>query len=220
MNIIPDESRLDPPEKTYSYMILDSVISAETGIKTYPFTNCAITGIAQLTLDNVDFTNSQAAIRIPNSSITVAGGQKYDSWAQGVVVNATYPHGTWVRSANLSPKRNAPFDMLGGPNGGYFERSKPNYGWVPVDQWRNALDFGCKGDGTTDDTKCLNDLISQPGHVFLPAGVYVATDTVRIGDGVNVVGEVWSQIMASGPAFSDMSYPKVLVQGKLVLDGI
>jgi len=63
-----------------------------------------------------------------------------------------------------------------------------------------------------DDTACLQDLFSSPGHVFLPAGVYRVTDTVYIAPGLKIVGEAWSAITASGEKFQDMTKPRVMVQ--------
>lgn len=48
--------------------------------------------------------------------------------------------------------------------------------------------------------------------IFFPAGIYKVQGTVRIPAGSIVVGEGWSQIMATGSYFQDESNPKVVVQ--------
>lgn len=72
--------------------------------------------------------------------------------------------------------------------------------------------FYFPGDGVSDDTKCLQDLFGSPGYVFVPAGVYRVTDTIKVVSGIKIVGEAWSAITAAGDKFSDMTKPRVLVQ--------
>jgi hypothetical protein len=70
------------------------------------------------------------------------------------------------------------------------------------------------GDGSSDDTGTLNTIFSTQGTniIYFPAGVYVVTDTVFIPAGTRVVGEAWSQIMASGSKFQDINTPYVMVR--------
>lgn len=179
----------------------------------YPFSNEGNTGLTQITLDNVDFTDSANGITDTSGNTILAGRAKYDSWALGHIFTDDHPRGLATSGLNLVPKRKMPTSLLGGPNGGYFERSKPQYETVPQSNFVNALSSGCKGDGAFDNTACLNSLFSKPGYVFLPAGVYLVSDTVRIAPGLKIVGEAWSQIMATGSKFADMKNPRVMVQG-------
>lgn len=160
----------------------------------------------------MDFSSTATAIKDTNNNVILNGGQQITSWALGEIFTTSSPSGQAVSGVNLSPTRNPPGGLLGGPQGGYFERAKPQYENVPASSFVNALDHGCSGDGQSDDTACLNSIFAQPGYVFLPAGVYIATDTVRVVPGVNIVGEAWSQIMASGANFADMNNPRVLLQ--------
>jgi hypothetical protein len=48
--------------------------------------------------------------------------------------------------------------------------------------------------------------------IYIPAGIYILTDTIFIGAGAKVVGECWAQLMASGSNFADESNPHVMVQ--------
>ncbi|KAH8647988.1 pectate lyase superfamily protein-domain-containing protein, partial [Xylariales sp. PMI_506] len=212
MNIIPDINDLSVTQETYSYMLLDSVIGASIGILTYPNANINSTGLTQITLDNVDFSGSSIGIMDSSGNIILAGGAKYESWALGAVFTDEYPSGFTTGGMNLIPKRNIPGSLLGGPNGGYFERSKPQYQAIAASSFVNALDSGCKGDGVFDNTDCLNALFSKPGYVFLPGGVYIVTDTVKVSPGMYIVGEAWSQIMAYGDNFADMNNPRVMLQ--------
>ena len=44
----------------------------------------------------------------------------------------------------------------------------------------NVLDYGAKGDGTTDDTAAIQAAIAASTNVFFPAGTYKITDTLLI----------------------------------------
>jgi len=70
------------------------------------------------------------------------------------------------------------------------------------------------GDGNTDDTasinKCLQQYSGQDVIIFFPQGSYIVTDTITIPKGSKIVGEVWSQIMATGSKFQDMMNPHAM----------
>lgn len=77
--------------------------------------------------------------------------------------------------------------------------------------------YGVVGDGTTDDTVRLNELLSYAslnGYiVFLDSGIYLVTDTVYVPPNSRIVGEaLGSVILAAGPAFGDMENPRPVVQ--------
>ncbi|GIJ84571.1 hypothetical protein Asppvi_003418 [Aspergillus pseudoviridinutans] len=94
--------------------------------------------------------------------------------------------------------------QLRGNDGGYFAVSKPQYESYTAAEVVNVKTYaGAAGDGSTDDTHAiqstLDDHKGQDVIIFFPAGT-------------KIVGEVWSQIMASGDNFGDMTSPRVMVQ--------
>lgn len=66
--------------------------------------------------------------------------------------------------------------------------------------WYNVRDFGAAGDGTTDDTDAINRAISAaaPSHeptgntVYLPAGRYLVTSSLRLPPALALVGAGWN----------------------------
>jgi hypothetical protein len=80
----------------------------------------------------------------------------------------------------------------------------------------NVKSLGAKGDGVTDDTAVLNAILDGAANtssvVYFPLGVYSITDTLRVPVGSRIIGQAWSQIMASGPKFGDESHPLVAVE--------
>jgi len=50
----------------------------------------------------------------------------------------------------------------------------------PTADWASARSFGAKGDGVTDDTAALQKAIDSRRVVYLPLGLYVVNDTIRL----------------------------------------
>lgn len=68
-----------------------------------------------------------------------------ESWVWGIVASQESPTGHQVKGEAAKPVRRMPQGLLGGPNGGYFEKPKPQYEDVSASSFRNALTSGCKG---------------------------------------------------------------------------
>jgi glucan 1,3-beta-glucosidase len=112
----------------------------------------------------------------------------------------------------------------GGPQGGqFYERSKPSYATTSKQNIVQARAQGAKGDGKTDDTVALNNLLKAAaantamfglnGFVFLDAGYYLVTDTIYVPPNVRIVGEgLATVILGSGPKFSQINNPYPVVQ--------
>ncbi|RJE26608.1 hypothetical protein PHISCL_01022 [Aspergillus sclerotialis] len=165
-------------------------------------------------LDNLRTVDCESIVMNSGGNTLLAGK------SSGEVVVDSWGLGNWVTSLNgsvsfnygyLSPKVNKSESLLD-PKGSYYARSRPQYesGFTIV----NARDLGIKGDGYTDQTDKINNLLaSNVGSVvFFPAGVYLVTDTVKIPVGSRIVGEGWSQIMGTGSKFSNEASPRVMVQ--------
>lgn len=92
--------------------------------------------------------------------------------------------------------------------GAYFERAKPQYEDKSIGEFVHIKDLGVTGDGSTDDTAAFQSAIyaSQGKILFVDAGSYILTSTIVIPSGVKIVGETWSQLVASGPYFANAKY--------------
>lgn len=78
---------------------------------------------------------------------------------------------------------------------------------VHAEESVNALQYGVKGDGNTNDTAALNALFSS-GHerIYLPSGTYIITGTLVIPDGKTVFGDGESTVIKLGYPYSLTSY--------------
>ena len=77
----------------------------------------------------------------------------------------------------------------------------------------NALDAGCKGDGATDDTAALQAAISGSRTLFIPMGIYIVSDTLRLRPDSRIVGEGLSVLLLAeaSPGFGPGGGSKPLV---------
>ena len=97
----------------------------------------------------------------------------------------------------------------------YYFKSRPQYTDVTASGVISVKDHGAKGDGSHDDTAAIMSalaLATTGNLIFFPAGSYIVTSTILIPPNARITGEVWSQIVASGSFFADMSNPKPMIQ--------
>ncbi|KAJ3493593.1 hypothetical protein NLG97_g4634 [Lecanicillium saksenae] len=123
--------------------------------------------------------------------------------------------GVWQDGADYARYPSISPSLLSGNK--FFERSKPQYENVPASSFVNLKStYGAAGDGFTDDTQALNTALKASASggriLWIPAGVYVVSDTIDIPPGAKVVGQLWSQIMGAGAKFSDVHNPRPVVR--------
>ena len=63
--------------------------------------------------------------------------------------------------------------------------------------------YGAKGDGVTDDTNAFNLAFNDGKPVYVPAGTYIATDTIRVENGVEVCFDRNAKLRLESPAVID-----------------
>ncbi|KIW30901.1 uncharacterized protein PV07_02593 [Cladophialophora immunda] len=121
-----------------------------------------------------------------------------------------------LQSARVQQPLTAPTMAASLMNGNkVFERSKPQYQNVPVSSFVSVKSAGAKGDGVTDDTAAIQNILNNatPDQVvYFDHGAYVITDTVMVPSNIRITGEIWPLIMAQGTAFSDINNPKPVFQ--------
>lgn len=81
-----------------------------------------------IVLDNVKVNIVGTMIRDEAAGITYPGRTgTMTSWIIGKVYDTANPNGKYQKSGPASQARQTPQSLLGGPNGGFLERSKPQY---------------------------------------------------------------------------------------------
>ncbi|OQE59001.1 hypothetical protein PENNAL_c0346G01177, partial [Penicillium nalgiovense] len=173
-----------------------------------------------LLLQNVGFYNTQNSIYDDNAQkALVPGGDStiLDSWGFGMVND---PSGSRFASGENLLAMDRTASLVGNniynvkPN--FFTRRRPKYADLGNTQVLDVKALGAKGDGVTDDTTVLNSILSLGSNmssiVYFPHGIYVIKDTMKIPKNSRIIGQAWSQIMATGPKFQDMSSPHVAIR--------
>ncbi|KLU87180.1 hypothetical protein, variant [Magnaporthiopsis poae ATCC 64411] len=209
----PTANRQDqqPNGNVGSASFIDSTFTnVQTAILIAPPDKKPGTGSTGVVVENVKFEGVSKAVADTNNTTLLAASGVVSHWALGPVYREKGPDfsmggkiGTYRRNQ----------DLLDG-NGAYFERAKPQYEWRPTGDFMHVKDFGARGDGVTDDTAAFqNALYSSQGSIFfVDAGSYIITGTIIVPIGSKIVGETWSQLVASGPYFSNADDPKIMVQ--------
>ncbi|KAG8162100.1 hypothetical protein KVR01_007865 [Diaporthe batatas] len=166
-------------------------------------------GSTGVIVENVKFEGVSQPVADTSGSTLLSSAGTVDHWALGPVYNS---NGTFSMGGKVGNYRKQP--GLLDNNGAYFERAKPQYKDRGVGDFLHVKDFGALGDGSTDDTAAFQQALwgSQGKILFVDAGSYILTGTVTIPLGSKIVGETWSQLVASGPYFSDASNPKVMIK--------
>jgi hypothetical protein len=200
-----------------SFVLVDAIIAnTPTGITTTLYGENS----TALLLQNVGFYNTQNAIYDQGAGkALIPGGDQtiLDSWGFGMVSD---PSGSRFVSGNNLLAMNRTSSLVGTnkynvrPN--FFTRRRPKYIDLGNTQVLDVKALGAKGDGVTDDTTVLNSILSRGSNmssiIYFPHGVYLIKDTLKIPKNSRILGQAWSQIMATGPKFQDLENPYVAVR--------
>ncbi|PSN61819.1 pectin lyase-like protein [Corynespora cassiicola Philippines] len=170
------------------------------------------TEIPNLVFENVASSDSPVLLQhLGRERIIVAAEE--GSLTDGIVNDTT---GTVFENAIQEVQlNNTTSPNLRDKSGKIFERSRPQYDSVSIDLIVNVVDEGVKNDAASgDQSRKINDILENHiGKViFFPAGVYILEDTVFVPIGSRLVGEGWTQLMASGSKFSDEENPRTMLK--------
>ncbi|MBP2157931.1 MULTISPECIES: glycosyl hydrolase family 28-related protein [Asticcacaulis] len=126
----------------------------------------------QVGFDNAQAKGVQVFARFRESGKTVAGsGPAYivKSFTHGLTLPALGATGTFETRVDAKAVAKLP------------AARPPALKLLPaVKQWKSARDLGAKGDGIADDTAALQAAIDKNRVVYLPAGHYRVSDTLRL----------------------------------------
>ncbi|TKA24520.1 hypothetical protein B0A50_06677 [Salinomyces thailandicus] len=179
--------------------------------------NVPATG-GSIVVDNVDMSGvTEAGIITVNGTTLLQPGNYPGQYITGSVYDNS-PNRQFVQKLNpVSGSTKSPLLLENGQaDGKIFGRSKPMYESASRTDFLFAIrDGGLTGDGATDDTLKMQAFLqaaSQQNKIaYFEHGVYKVTDTITIPvNGMRIVGECWSTILASG--FNDVTNPKPVWQ--------
>ncbi|KAK4454905.1 glucan 1,3-beta-glucosidase GLUC78 precursor, partial [Podospora aff. communis PSN243] len=206
-----------------SIYLLDSTISAsKVQIQIMPYNKGPANGNTQITIDNCAFSGTSTVIADINGKPYFSMTGNIDAYIWGNVANPENPAGTWREGLRMDDMKRDEGLTFPGNNGlkhkPYFVKMKPSYtNLSPSDIVQ--VGKSCPRNGRDDATQCIqrildaNSGLSGPTKIiFFDYGTYKVTDTLNIHPGTYIVGESWSQLVASGEKFGDMKKPRPLVR--------
>jgi glucan 1,3-beta-glucosidase len=198
-----------------SVTVIDSVVSDTT---TFISTSLDTSTVANsLIIENVALDNVVTAIEVNGAQFLAGstGPSVITAWGQGHEYAGTPTPGSPASFQGPFTPNVRPPTLVDG-SGNYYQRSKPQYELTPSSGFSSARTAGAKGDGKTDDTAALNNLFATAAAagqiVYLDAGDYLVTDTIKIPPGSKIVGEAYPVILSSGPNFASQTSPRPVVQ--------
>jgi len=160
-------------------------------------------GSTGLVLENIALSGVGAAVVDTNGATLLPASSTIDQWAVGPAYEGSVSARSFSHGGKVGEFRR--HQSLLDSQGSYFERPRPQYEDQDVSTFLHTKDLGCKGDGSTDDTAAFQAaVLSSVGKIlFVDAGSYILTSTINVPSDVKIVGETWSQLVASGAYFSD-----------------
>lgn len=191
--------------------IMDAVISDTPIFYRSSRSSTALQG--SIVLNNIKLTNVQSVVAVLGGETVLQGSQgemTVDTWVQGNVYVGRERRG-FHKGFTSSIHRDT--SLL--ERGRIFGKGRPTYADYDTTEVVSVKDHGARGDGRTDDTLALQavfDKFAGCKIIFIDAGTYLVTDTLRIPAGVRIFGEAWAVIAGTGNKFDDVHNPRVVVQ--------
>ncbi|TFK33474.1 exo-beta-1,3-glucanase [Crucibulum laeve] len=183
-----------------------------------PSTNLA----GSIVINNAKLTNVPVAVGVVGGAVVLTGGTiTIESWGQGNIYRGSTTTGVFTKgNIPAGVKASSLLDAWGK----IASRMHPQYEDYHVSQFVSVRDYGAVGDGVTDDTFAIKEILTQASLfcslstfagckiIFFDAGTYVVTSTITIPAGTRIVGEAWSIIAGKGEKFQDKENPQVVVR--------
>jgi hypothetical protein len=200
-----------------SLIITDSLIAnTPTGI----LSSLHAENSTALLVQNTGFFNVQRAIVDDVLSKTlVDGGDEVfiDNWGFGMLSTESgvshFANGVQIPSMNRTASLLA---ESGHVDRNFFTRRRPKYHDIGRSQIMDVKVLRAKGDSITDNSPVLNAILQNAANllsiVYIPFGVYVVKDTLKVLVGSQIIGQAWSQIMGMGSKFQNELEPRAMVK--------
>ena len=151
---------------------------------------------------------------LTNNVQTIVSGATGLPGSAGTLTTPAWRQGpSYAQAGTLQPGASGPLTLTR-PDAPLERRKRPTFDGDPTPPV-NAVDFGAKGDGVSDDTAAIQKALNTAGApaVFLPQGVYLISSTLTVPAGGALVGELNSILLAQAgaPAFANAANPSPLL---------
>ncbi|PSK38025.1 hypothetical protein B9Z65_1216 [Elsinoe australis] len=169
-----------------------------------------------IVLDNIGVKSVTTMVGFLDGSASTIPAATVDFWMLGNMQDgrpytaAAYGLGIPHPDDSLAPPSTAVYARRS-----YFAKSRPQYEGLGSGAFLDVKSFGAKGDGLTDDTAAIKSALAAANAqnvVYFPSGSYVITSTIVVPSQCRITGRVWSQLVARGPAFGDITKPTPMIK--------
>lgn len=199
-----------------TYLLDTSFGNVGTAIKA-EFPMATILKSSIITLDNVQLLSVSTVVEFSNGdTLAIDASKNIDFIVVGNLEADGQYVGTFDLSANIPTRpANLTTEYLYYIKNMYISRPRNQYPHIDVGSVISVKDHGVKGDGVTDDSDAIIEVLilaTADNLIYFPAGSYIVTKTILIPPNTRITGEVWSQIVARGSYFADASSPEVMIR--------
>lgn len=183
--------------------------------------NITTPGSGTLILDNIAVENVGSVVTSGGgaaNSVLLAGAEQskvVQSWVQGSTVEGDDQLEDIQTVSTVNIRRPSSLIRAGDSFQQWFSRNRPQYEEADISEFVNVKDFGCAGDGTTDDSAALQAVLNASAEqkiVYVPHGTYYLESTVTFPPGTRIIGEVWPVLMGGGALFQNSSNPQPVIR--------
>ncbi len=173
-----------------------------------------------VSLRNIVCRNVQVLVGYKQSGNQVAG-------TGNIYRVKNYMHGLQMDSLHADPVIKAITDIE--PLNNMPEPVKSDIPDLPaIDTWVNLKSLGATGDGTTDDTRIIQDAIDKYPAIYVPTGWYSVSQTIKLKPNTVLIGlsPIATQFILANnaEAFGSFGPPKALLEtakgGRNIVTGI
>ena len=126
----------------------------------------------QISLINIDCINVPVLINYRDSSNKIEGKgtiYKVKAFMQGLQMDSLHADPVIKTISDIEALKTLPAPV---------QKDIPDV--ASIDTWVNLKSLGARGDGTTDDTKAIQDAIDKYETIYVPQGWYRVSETIKL----------------------------------------
>ncbi|KAL5332849.1 pectate lyase superfamily protein-domain-containing protein [Aspergillus crustosus] len=200
---------IDATGTSGSLTIIDS---SGSGLETLVVSSTSTGAGNSIILENIQNTGSTVSL----GGTAVVAGSISNTWIHGNLYTAGNAKMQHIANGQTVTTPRSTALLTGGK---YFTKSPPTFQEYSTDQVLNIKNVQGRpvyGDGATDDTQNINEILAENADcslIYFPAGTYMVTDTIFVPAGSRIVGDPYASVISGvGTKFQDPAAVRPMVK--------